>query len=200
MQKFARAVLKTPNIDHCARLCHASTVVGLAGAFGSGAMTQSIADIAESKCLLVIGTNTFEQHPLIGRRIMQAKKNGAKIIYADPRLTPTGKIADLHLQFYSGTDVALLNCFMQLILKNGWENKEFIAKRTKDFEKVKEVVMKDAYCPENVAKITGFPQRTSSQRQSGLANPASLRSSTRWVSPSTRPVSTTSSRLQTSRC
>lgn len=157
MQKFARAVLKTPNIDHCARLCHASTVVGLAGAFGSGAMTQSIADIAESKCLLVIGTNTFEQHPLIGRRIMQAKMKGAKIIYADPRLTPTGKIADLHLQFYSGTDVALLNCFMQLILKNGWENKDFIKNRTKDFEKVKEIVMKDAYSPENVSKITGVP-------------------------------------------
>ena len=155
MQKFARAVLKTPNIDHCARLCHASTVVGLAGAFGSGAMTQSIADIAESKCLLVIGTNTFEQHPLIGRRIMQAKKNGAKIIYADPRLTPTGKQADLYLQFYSGTDVALLNCFMHQILKNGWEDKEFIEKRTKDFEKVKEIVSKDAYSPENVAKITG---------------------------------------------
>ena len=157
MQKFARAVMKTPNIDHCARLCHASTVVGLAGAFGSGAMTQSIADIAESKCLLVIGTNTFEQHPLIGRRIVQAKANGAKIIYADPRLTPTGKQADLHLQFYSGTDVALLNCFMQLILKNGWENKEFVEKRTKDFEKVREVVMKDTYSPENVSKITGVP-------------------------------------------
>ena len=152
MQKFARAVLKTPNIDHCARLCHASTVVGLAGAFGSGAMTQSIADIAESKCLLVIGTNTFEQHPLIGRRIMQAKANGAKIIYADPRLTPTGKMADLHLQFYSGTDVALLNCFMQQILKNGWENKDFIKNRTKDFEKVKEIVMKDTYSPENVCE------------------------------------------------
>jgi formate dehydrogenase (coenzyme F420) alpha subunit len=159
MQKFARAVMKTPNIDHCARLCHASTVVGLAGAFGSGAMTQSIADIAESKCLLVIGTNTFEQHPLIGRRIMQAKANGAKIIYADPRLTPTGKIADLHLQFYSGTDVSLLNCFMQLILKNGWENKDFIKNRTKDFEKVKEVVMKEAYSPENVSKITGVPAK-----------------------------------------
>ncbi|HPD75861.1 MAG TPA: molybdopterin-dependent oxidoreductase, partial [Methanoregulaceae archaeon] len=139
MQKFARAVLKTPNIDHCARLCHASTVVGLAGAFGSGAMTQSIADIAESKCLLIIGSNTFEQHPLIGRRVMQAKKNGAKIIYADPRFTPTGKQADLYLPFYSGSDVAILNCFMQQILRNGWENKEFIAKRTKDFEKVKEI-------------------------------------------------------------
>ena len=98
MQKFARAVLKTPNIDHCARLCHASMVVGLAGA-----MTQSIADIAESKCLLVISTNTFEQHSLIGHRIMQARMNGAKVIYADPRLTPTGKQADLFLQIYSGT-------------------------------------------------------------------------------------------------
>ena len=156
MQKFARAVLKTPNVDHCARLCHASTVVGLAGAFGSGAMTQSIADIAESKCLLVIGTNTFEQHPLIGRRIMQAKKNGAKIIYADPRLTATGKQADLHLQFYSGTDVALLNGFMQIIIKNGWENKDFIKNRTKDYEKVKEIVMKATYSPDNVSKITGI--------------------------------------------
>jgi len=157
MQKFARAVLKTPNIDHCARLCHASTVVGLAGAFGSGAMTQSIADIAESKCLLIIGSNTFEQHPLIGRRVMQAKKNGAKIIYADPRLTPTGKQADLFLPFYSGADVAILNCFMHQILKNGWEAKDFIKNRTKDFEKVKEIVMKDTYSPENVSKISGIP-------------------------------------------
>jgi formate dehydrogenase alpha subunit len=159
MQKFARAVLKTPNVDHCARLCHASTVVGLAGTFGSGAMTQSIADIAEAKTILIIGSNTFEQHPLIGRRVMQAKMKGAKIIYADPRLTATGKQADLHLPFYSGTDVALLNCFMQQILKNGWENKEFIEKRTKDFDKLKAVVMKPEYSLENVSKITGVPAK-----------------------------------------
>ena len=90
---------------------------------------------------------------------MQAKKNGAKIIYADPRLTPTGKQADLYLPFYSGTDVAILNCFMQQILKNGWENKDFIANRTKDFEKVKEIVMKDTYSPENVSKISGIPAK-----------------------------------------
>ena len=132
--------------------------------------------------------------------MMQAKKNGAKIIYADPRLTPTGKQADLFLPFYSGTDVAIFNCFMQQILKNGWENKDFIKNRTKDFEKVKEIVMKDAYSPENVAKITGIPAKDSSPQQSGSGNPASPQFSTRWVSPSTRPVSTTSSRLQTSRC
>jgi formate dehydrogenase major subunit len=106
MQKFARVAMKTPNIDHCARLCHASTVVGLAGAFGSGAMTQSIKDIADADVLFIIGTNTLEQHPLIGRRIMQAKKKGAKIIAADPRYTPTAKLADIYMPFYSGTDVA----------------------------------------------------------------------------------------------
>jgi formate dehydrogenase (coenzyme F420) alpha subunit len=159
MQKFARAVLKTPNVDHCARLCHASTVVGLAGTFGSGAMTQSIADIAQAETILIIGSNTFEQHPLIGRRVMQAKAKGAKIIYADPRLTATGKQADLHLPFFSGTDVALLNCMMQQILSNGWENKEFIEKRTKDFDKLKAVVMKPEYSLENVAKITGVPAK-----------------------------------------
>jgi formate dehydrogenase major subunit len=159
MQKFARAVLKTPNVDHCARLCHASTVVGLAGTFGSGAMTQSIADIAQAKTILIIGSNTFEQHPLIGRRVVQAKINGAKIIYADPRLTATGKQADLHLPFYSGTDVALINCLMQQILKNGWEKKDFIEKRTKDFDKLKAVVMKPEYSLENVARITGVPAK-----------------------------------------
>ncbi len=159
MQKFARAVLKTPNIDHCARLCHASTVVGLAGAFGSGAMTNSIADIGESKCIFVLGSNTLEQHPLIGRQIMLAKKRGAKVICADPRFTPTAKLADLYMPFNSGTDVALLNGLMQHILKNGWENKEFIAKRTKDFDKFREVVMKPEYSLENVSKITGIPAK-----------------------------------------
>ncbi|MCK9594003.1 MAG: molybdopterin-dependent oxidoreductase, partial [Methanoregula sp.] len=159
MQKFARAVLKTPNIDHCARLCHASTVVGLAGAFGSGAMTNSIADIGESKCIFVLGSNTLEQHPLIGRQIMLAKKRGAKVICADPRFTPTAKLADLYMPFDSGTDVALLNGIMQHILKNGWENKEFIAKRTKDFDKFKAVVMKPEYSLENVSKITKIPAK-----------------------------------------
>ncbi len=155
--KFARGVMKSRHIDHCARLCHASTVAGLAGAFGSGAMTNSIGDIAESKCIFIIGSNTFEQHPLIGRRVMQAKMNGAKLIYADPRYTATAKQADLYMAFTSGSDVAILNGLMQEIIKNGWEDKEFIATRTKDFEKLKEVVMKEDYSLENVSKISGIP-------------------------------------------
>ncbi|MCK8519417.1 formate dehydrogenase subunit alpha [Methanoculleus sp. 7T] len=157
MQKFARVVLKTPHIDHCARLCHASTVAGLAAVFGSGAMTNSIKDIAESKCIFVLGSNTFEQHPLIGRSIIRAKQGGAKVIVADPRYTPTARQADLYMPFVSGSDVAILNGLMQEIIKNGWENKEFIEKRTKDYEKLKEVVMKETYSLENVSKLSGIP-------------------------------------------
>ncbi|MDD3934247.1 MAG: formate dehydrogenase subunit alpha [Methanoculleus sp.] len=156
MQKFARVALKTPHVDHCARLCHSSTVAGLAAVFGSGAMTNSIMDVADSRCIFVLGSNTFEQHPLIARSIVRARQSGAKVIVADPRNTPTARQADLYMPFISGTDVAVLNGLMQEIIKNGWEDKEFIARRTKDFEKLKEVVMKDAYSPENVSKTTGI--------------------------------------------
>jgi formate dehydrogenase major subunit len=172
--KFARAVVKTPHIDHCARLCHASTVAGLAAVFGSGAMTNSIGDIAESKCIFVIGSNTFEQHPLIGRNMMIAQKNGAKLIVADPRFTPTAKQADLYMPFYSGTDVQIFNGMMHQIIKNGWENKDFIKNRTKDYEKLKEVVMKDAYNLENTARISGIPAERIAQAAEWFAkSPAS---------------------------
>ncbi|QSZ66619.1 formate dehydrogenase subunit alpha [Methanofollis aquaemaris] len=157
LMKFARGALKTRHIDHCARLCHASTVAGLAASFGSGAMTNSILDIAESRCVFIIGSNTFEQHPLIGRKIAQAKMNGAKIIYADPRLTATGKQADLYMQFRSGSDVAILNCIMGEIIRNGWEDKEWVQNRAKGYEELKAVVLKDDYLPENVEKISGIP-------------------------------------------
>ena len=157
MQKFARVALKTPNVDHCARLCHSSTVAGLAAVFGSGAMTNSIKDIADSKCVFVLGSNTFEQHPLIARSIVRARESGGKVIVADPRFTPTARQADLYMPFVSGTDVAILNGLMQEIIRNGREDKEFIANRTKDYEKLKEVVMKDAYSLENVSKISGIP-------------------------------------------
>jgi formate dehydrogenase major subunit len=157
MQKFARVVLKTPHIDHCARLCHASTVAGLAAVFGSGAMTNSIQDISESKCVFVLGSNTFEQHPLIARSIIRARQGGAKVIVADPRYTPTAQQADLYMPFVSGTDVAILNGLMQEIIRNGREDKEFIAQRTKDYEKLKEVVMKEDYSLENVSQVSGIP-------------------------------------------
>ncbi|MDO9555907.1 MAG: formate dehydrogenase subunit alpha, partial [Atribacterota bacterium] len=156
MMKFARAVLKTNNVDHCARLCHASTVVGLGKTFGSGAMTNSIGELEDADCIFVIGSNTTEQHPLIARYIMRARAKGAKLIVADPRLIPLTRFADYHLRQRPGTDVALLNGFMNVILNKGLEDKEFVNKRTEGFEEVKEVVKK--YTPEDVEKITGIPK------------------------------------------
>jgi len=149
MQKLIRTVIGTNNIDHCARLCHGPTVAGLAQSFGSGAMTNTILDIAESDCVFVIGSNTMEQHPLIGRKIIEAKKRGAKIIVADPRYTPTAKLADLYIPFISGTDIPLLNSMMNVILEEGLEDKEFIENRTKGFEELKKVV--EEYTPENTS-------------------------------------------------
>jgi len=153
LQKFAR-VLGTNNIDHCARLCHAPTVVGLGEAFGSGAMTNSIEDIEESKCILLIGSNTFEQHPLIARRILKAKENNSKIIVVDPRKTHTARFADVFLQIYPGTNVALLNGIMNVILREELYDYEFIKKRTKGFEEFAKSIEK--YTPEFVSKICGI--------------------------------------------
>jgi formate dehydrogenase alpha subunit len=156
MMKFARAVLKTNSVDHCARLCHASTVVGLGKTFGSGAMTNSIGELEDADCIFVIGSNTTEQHPLIARYIMRARAKGTKLIVADPRLIPLTQFADYHLRQRPGTDVALLNGFMNVILNEGLEDKKFINERTEGFEELKEVVKK--YTPEEVEKITGIPK------------------------------------------
>ncbi|UCF99346.1 MAG: formate dehydrogenase subunit alpha [Spirochaetaceae bacterium] len=156
-QKFMRAVIGTNNVDHCARLCHSSTVAGLAKAFGSGAMTNSIAELRFADCIFVTGSNTTEAHPIIGLEVKAAvKKNGAILIVADPREIDLVGVAALHLRQRSGTDVALFNGMMQVILSEGLEDKDFIDKRTDDFDKFKAVVMQ--YTPEKVEKITGVPK------------------------------------------
>jgi len=156
MQKFTRVVLGTNNVDHCARLCHASTVVGLVKSFGSGAMTNSIPELEDAKCIFVTGSNTMEQHPLIARYIIKAKEKGAKLILADIRKVPMAQFADLHLRQRPGTDVALLNGFMNVILNEGLEDKKYIEEKTEGFEGLKEVVKK--YTPEYVEKITWVPK------------------------------------------
>jgi len=156
LMKFARAVIGTNNIDHCARLCHASTVVGLAKAFGSGAMTNSIPEVEGSDCIFVIGSNTIEQHPLIGSRVLRAKEKGAKLIVADPRRTPIVQFADVYLPHRPGTDVCLLNGIMNLILSWDLADNDFIAQRTEGFEALERKVKE--YPPEIVSEITGVDQ------------------------------------------
>ncbi len=153
LQKLARAVIGTNNVDHCARLCHSSTVAGLAAAFGSGAMTNTIDEIEGARCIFVIGSNTTEAHPLIGSRIIKAKEKGAQLIVADPRKIHLAGCADIFVRQNLGTDVALINGIMNVILKEGWHNSTFIEERTEGFEGFQKLV--EGYTPEKVEEITG---------------------------------------------
>lgn len=154
LQKFTRVVLGTNNIDHCARLCHASTVVAALAAFGSGAMSNSIADFAKADLLFVIGSNTTECHPIIGRIIrQQVKFRGTKLIVADPRTIELSNLATVHLRHKPGTDVALLNAIMNVIIAEGLHDKNFIQERTEGFEELAEIVK--LYPPEMAEEITG---------------------------------------------
>ncbi|PKM79495.1 MAG: formate dehydrogenase subunit alpha, partial [Firmicutes bacterium HGW-Firmicutes-13] len=154
-QKFMRAVIGTNNVDHCARLCHASTVVGLATAFGSGAMTNAIDEIQDTKCILLTGSNTTDCHPIIGIEIRKAVANGAKLIVVDPREIELTDIAYLHLQQKPGTDVAWMNAMMNVILSGGLHDQEFIDSRCEGFEEFKASIEK--YTPEYASEITGIP-------------------------------------------
>ncbi|MBU4304980.1 MAG: formate dehydrogenase subunit alpha [Candidatus Omnitrophica bacterium] len=157
MMKLARAVFKTNNIDHCARLCHASTVAGLAATFGSGAMTNSINEFEEADCFFITGSDTTAQHPLIGSRIINSVLNrSAKLIIADPRKIELSKYATVNLRQKNGTDVAWINGMMHVIIKEGLEDKEYIKERTEGYEQLQELVKK--YTPEYVEALTTIPK------------------------------------------
>lgn len=156
LQKFTRAVLGTNNMDHCARLCHASTVAAALASFGEGAMSNSLVDIDQAEALLVIGSNTTECHPIIGRRIKRAvRNNAAKLIIADPRVTELGEMADVHMAHLPGTDVALLNGIMREIVAAGLQDHEFIRDRCEGFDLF--LASLDRYDLKTVAEITGVP-------------------------------------------
>ncbi len=155
IQKFVRAIMGSNHIDHCARLCHAPSVAGLAHSLGSGAMTNSIEEIGDASCILAIGTNTTESHPIIGLRVKEAKQKGAKIIVANPRKIDLCKFADIWLQQRVGTDVVLLMGMCKFIFDNNLYNKKFIKERCENFDAFKKS-LKD-FDLDYVEKITGVP-------------------------------------------
>ncbi len=132
-------------------------MAGLAASFGSGAMSNSMDDVAkEARSFLVIGSNTTEQHPVFGTMLRRAARfRGAKIVVADPRKIDITEFAALHIRQRPGTDIALINGLMYIILEKGWEDKTFIAERTESFDELKATVMN--YPPQKVAEITGIP-------------------------------------------
>ncbi|MDQ7795099.1 MAG: formate dehydrogenase subunit alpha [bacterium] len=153
LQKFARVVLGTNNIDHCARLCHAPSVAGLAQAFGSGAMTNPIQDLASAACILAIGTNTTETHPVIGLEVKRAVRRGTRLIVANPLRIDLCRSADIWLQHRPGTDVALLSGLAHVILEEGLADHEYLRERCEDYEALEEALA--AFDPRTVETITG---------------------------------------------
>jgi formate dehydrogenase major subunit len=133
MQKFIRVVFGTNNIDACARVCHSPTAYGMQRAFGTGAATNSIADIQFARCLLVIGANPTEGHPVTGAKIKQRAMKGVPLIIIDPREIEIARYAKYHLQLRPGTNVALLNMFAYYIWEAGLIDREFIDSRCENW-------------------------------------------------------------------
>lgn len=137
-QKFFRQILKSNNIDHCARLCHASTIAGLARTIGSAAMSNSLKEIEEiSDCILVTGTNVSESQPVTFYKIRKAVQRGAKLIVIDPRKIDVADIASLYIQPRLGTDVMVFNAMAKIILEERLYSKKFIQERVENFAEYK---------------------------------------------------------------
>jgi len=134
-------------------------VAGLATVFGSGAMTNSIQEIENNDLLFIIGSNTKENHPIIALRMIKAKRKGAKLIIADPRRVPLVRFADIWMQHKPGTDVALLNGMMHVIVKEGLVKEEFVSSMTEGFDDEFKKNLEE-YAPEAASKITGVPTET----------------------------------------
>ena len=153
MQKFMRAIVGTNNIDCCARVCHSPTALGMQRAFGTGAATNSIADLEFTDCIIVIGANPTAAHPVTGAKIKQKFMKGVTSIVIDPRRTELARYAKYHLQLQPGTNVALLNMMLYYIISEGIEDKAFIESRCEGYEEMKaEILELDM---DELATITG---------------------------------------------
>ena len=154
--RMFRGALGTNNVDHCTRLCHSTSVAAMQRAINTAAASGSMREI-EAACdvIFIAGANTTESHPVFGAALKRAHEKRATLIVADPRRTELAGRADIHLQMQPGTDVALYSAMLHHILALGLENRDFIATRTHDFEKVRAAVK--PYPPDKAAKITGIP-------------------------------------------
>jgi formate dehydrogenase major subunit len=142
MQKFFRAVIQTNNIDGCARVCHSPTALGMQRTFGTGAATNSIADLKHTNCIMVIGANPTDAHPVTGAKLKQfAMKSGNVSIVIDPRRTELARYATHHLALRPGTNVAVLNMMMYYIVSEGWVDESFISNRTEGYEDFKKELL-----------------------------------------------------------
>ncbi len=157
MQKFIRAVIGTNNIDCCARVCHSPTALGMQRSFGTGAATNSVEDIKYTDCIMVIGANPTDAHPVTGAKIKQFFMKGKPTIVIDPRRTELARYATYHLQLRPGTNVALLNMMMYYIITEKLEAKEFIENRTEGYSDFCNQILKVDIA--EMEKITGVDRK-----------------------------------------
>jgi len=144
------------NCDHQARICHSTTVAGVANTWGYGAMTNSYNDMQLAKAIMFIGSNAAEAHPVSMLHILHAKETGAKIIVCDPRFTRTAAKADQFVRLRSGSDIPLIYGMLYHIFKNGWEDKKYIEDRVYGMDKIREAAMQ--WTPDKVQDATGVPE------------------------------------------
>ena len=153
-QKLIRTGFNTNNVDHCTRLCHASSVVALLEMIGSGAVSNQVADVTEADVIIVIGSNPTVNHPVAATFMKNAAKDGKTLIVMDPKKVELARHANYYLQFKPDTDVALINAIMKSIIDQNLVDKDFVNNRTKDFKKLKEHL--EDYSPEKMSKICGI--------------------------------------------
>ena len=156
MQKFFRAYIGTNNIDCCARVCHSPTALGMQRTYGTGAATNSIEDIKYTDCILVIGANPTDAHPVTGAKLKQFAMKDHISIVIDPRRTELAKYATYHLQLHPGTNVALLNLMLYYIIEAGLDDTTFIEARTEGYAEFKAHVL--SYNPADLSEICGVSQ------------------------------------------
>ncbi|HKJ50675.1 MAG TPA: formate dehydrogenase subunit alpha [Gammaproteobacteria bacterium] len=157
-QKLVRVGFGTNNVDHCTRLCHASSVAALLEGIGSGAVSNQVEDVRHAEVFLVIGSNPTTNHPVAATFMKNAIKNGKKLILLDPRKTDLARHATHFLQFNASTDVSLLNSMLHVIIDEGLTDDEFVAERTLDFDELKANVAD--FSPEKMASVTGIDAQT----------------------------------------
>ena len=154
-QKLLRTGFGTNNVDHCTRLCHASSVAALFEGIGSGAVSTTYGDIVNSDVAIITGSNSTSNHPVAASFFKQARRNGTTIIYIDPRADKMADHADIYCQLKPGTDVAFYNTVMQEVIRLGLTDRDFIASRTSNYEALAATVAD--YPPERGEQITGIP-------------------------------------------
>jgi formate dehydrogenase major subunit len=154
-QKLVRTGFGTNNVDHCTRLCHASSVAALLEGVGSGAVSNQVSDVLEAEVVFLIGANPTSNHPVAATWMKNAAENGVKLVYADPRRGDLARHATHFLQFKPDTDVALLNAMIHTIIEEGLVDKKFVADRTSGYDALKENAK--GFSPEKMAPICGIP-------------------------------------------